>query len=49
MNRFGYLQDRLFGISLTTYAFNRLLVRPSFGRIFSLASSLGMAVLAFAF
>ena len=28
MNRFGYLRDRLFEISLAAYAFNRLVVRP---------------------
>lgn len=28
MNRFGYMQDRLFRISLATYAFNRLVIRP---------------------
>ncbi len=28
MKRFGYLQDRLFGISLATYAFNRLVILP---------------------
>lgn len=31
MSRFGYLRDRLFWISLTTYAINRLLIRPHFG------------------
>jgi hypothetical protein len=28
MNRFGYLQDRLFAVSLTVYAVNRLVIRP---------------------
>jgi hypothetical protein len=28
MNRFGYLQDRLFAVSLTAYAVNRLVIRP---------------------
>jgi hypothetical protein len=28
MNRFGYLQDGMFRISLAAYALNRLLVRP---------------------
>lgn len=34
MNRFGYLQDRLCGVSLAAYAFNRLLVRPHLAGFF---------------
>ena len=28
MNRFGYLHDRLFWLSLTAYSVNRLIIRP---------------------
>jgi len=34
MNRFGYLQDRLCGISLAAYALNRLVVRPHLAGFF---------------
>ena len=31
MNRFGYLHDRLFGLSLAAYALNRLVILPHLG------------------
>lgn len=34
MNRFGFLQDRLFQISLAVYAANRLVVRPHLAGFF---------------
>jgi len=34
MRRFGYLHDRLFWVSLATYIFNRLVVRPHLGPFF---------------
>jgi hypothetical protein len=34
MRRFGYLHDRLFWVSLVTYGFNRLIVRPHLGHFF---------------
>lgn len=34
MNRFGYLHDRLFGLSLAAYAVNRLVVLPHLGGFF---------------
>jgi hypothetical protein len=34
MSRFGYLHDRLFGVSIAAYAFNRLVVRPHLAGFF---------------